>query len=336
MHNPTLSFGYLYDFRNPEQWRRPWNAVYEETLDVVAWSETAGFRGAWVPEHHGADDGYMPTPNLALAAIAARTKSIRIGAAIAVAPLYHPVRFAEECAVLDILSNGRVETAVAIGYRRREYEMHGEDFGKRGNRFDEFLQIVRALWAGETVNFTGKHYVVKDARIMPPPPRGTMPLYIGGFTEKAMERVAKYADGYLGNVEVCDLYLEKLKQHGKDPAQAAIRIPGLFLAVAEDPEKAMEELAPYYHHVYTCYGEWMNEDNALGMDRAMDPMELDAFKQSGILQILTPEQAVTHFKALKERMPVEHYMMMRPPGLPATRFIEYAQLFADRVIPAVN
>ncbi|HUL99915.1 MAG TPA: LLM class flavin-dependent oxidoreductase, partial [Mycobacterium sp.] len=186
------------------------------------------------------------------------------------------------------------------------------------------------------VNFTGKHYIVKDARIIPPPPRGTMPLYIGGFTEKAMERVANYADGYLGNVEVCDLYLEKLKQHGKDPAQAAIRIPGLFLAVAEDPEKAMEELAPYYHHVYTCYGAWMNEDHALGMDRAMDPMELDGFKQSGILQILTPEQAVTHFKALKEQMPVEHYMMMRPPGLPATRFIEYAELFAAKVIPAVN
>lgn len=337
MDNPTtLDFGYLYDFRNPEQWRRPWDTVYEETLDLVVWSETAGFRGAWVPEHHGADDGYMPTPNLALAAMAARTTSIRIGAAVAIAPLYHPVRFAEECAVLDILSNGRLETALAIGYRRREYQMQGEDFGKRGSRFDEFLPIVRALWAGETVNFTGKHYTLTDARIMPLPLRRTMPLYIGGFAEKAMERVAEYADGYFGNEELWDLYSEKWKQHGKDPAQAAIRIPGLFLTVAEDPERAMEELAPYYHHVYSCYGTWINEDNALGMDRAMDPMGLDAFKRSGILQILTPEQAVTYFTALKERMRVEHYMMMRPPGLPAARFIEYAQLFADRVIPAVN
>ena len=332
----TLSFGYLYDFRNPEQWCRPWNALYEETLDVIAWSETAGFRGAWVPEHHGADDGYMPTPNLALAAMAARTTTIRIGAAVAVAPLYHPVRFAEECAVLDILSNGRLETAVAIGYRRREYQMKGEEFGKRGSCFDEFLYIVRALWAGETVNFTGKHYTVTDARITPAPPRRTMPLYIGGFAEKAMERVAKYADGYFGDEEAWDLYIEKLKQLGRDPAQAAIRIPGLFLTVAEDPERAMGELAPYYHHVYTCYGAWMDEDDALGMDRAMDPMDLDAFKRSGVLQILTPEQAVTHFKALKQRMRVEHYMMMRPPGLPAARFIEYAQLFADKVIPAVN
>ncbi|MGB8503384.1 LLM class flavin-dependent oxidoreductase [Mycobacterium sp.] len=333
--NPKLSFGYLYDFRNPEPWRRPWNDLYQETLDVVAWSETTGFRGAWVPEHHGADDGYMPTPNLALAAMAARTTTIRIGAAIAIAPLYHPVRFAEECAIPDILSNGRLETALAIGYRRREYEMHGERFGQRGSRFDEFLHIVRALWAGETVNFAGKHYTVKDARIMPAPPRGTIPLYIGGFTEKAMERVANYADGYFGNEEICDLYIEKLRQHGKDPSRAAIRIPGLFLTVAEDPEKAMEELAPYYHHVYTSYGAWMNEDNAIGLDNpATQPMGVGAFKRSGIVQILTPEQAVSYFKAMQERMPLEHFMMMRPPGLPAERFIEYAQLFADKVIPA--
>lgn len=332
-----LSFGYLYDFRNPEQWRRPWNTLYQETLDVVAWSETTGFRGAWVPEHHGADDGYMPTPNLALAAMAARTTTLRIGAAVAIAPLYHPVRFAEECATLDILSNGRLETALGLGYRRREYEMSGERFGQRGNRFDEFLHIVRALWAGETVNFDGRHYSVKDARIMPAPPRGTIPLYIGGFVDKAMDRVAKHADGYFGNEEFCDLYIEKLRQHGKDPRRAAVRIPGLFLTVADDPEKAMEELAPHYHHVFSSYGAWMNEDNAIGMESPVtQPLDLEAFKHSGILQILTPEQAVSYFKAMQERIPLEHYMMMRPPGLPANRFVEYAQVFADKVIPAFN
>lgn len=336
MDEPTLSFGYLYDFRNPEQWRRPWNVVYEETLELVAWSETVGFGGAWVPEHHGADDGYLPTPNLALAAMAARTTSMRLGAAIAIAPLYHPVRFAAECAVLDILSNGRLQTALAIGYRDREYQMYGVEFAKRGNRFDEFLHIVHALWAGETVNFTGKHYTVHGARIMPPVLRPTMPLYIGGFTAKAMERVARYADGYIGNEEVCGLYMEKLKQQGKDVAQAAIHIPALFLTVAEDPDRAMEELAPYYHHVYSYYAAWTSEDNALGMTQTMESMDVDAFKRSGTLQILTPAQAVAYFTAMKDRLPVRHYTMMRPPGLPAAQFVEYAQLFADKVIPAVN
>lgn len=332
-----LSFGYLYDFRNPVQWHRPWNTLYEETLDVVAWSETAGFRGAWVPEHHGADDGYMPTPNVALAGMAARTTTIRIGAAVAIAPLYHPVRFAEECAVLDILSDGRLETALGLGYRRREYDMRGERFGQRGRRFDEFLHIVRALWAGETVDFDGKHYSVQAARIMPAPPRGAIPLYIGAFADKALERVVEHADGYFGSAEACERYLEKLRQRGSDPGRAAIRIPGLYLTVAEDPEKAMDELAPHYHHVFSSYGAWMNEDNAIGFDSpATQPMDLDAFKRSGILQILTPGQAISHFKAMQERIPVEHYMMMRPPGLPAARFIEYAQLFADTVIPALR
>lgn len=332
---PELTFGYLYDFRNPEQWHRPWNDIYDETLDIVTWSETAGFDGAWLPEHHGADDGYLPTPSLLLAAMAARTSTLRIGAAVAIGPLYHPVRFAEECAVLDILSNGRLETGIGIGYRRREYDMYGEEFSRRGSRLDEFLHIVRALWAGETVSFAGRHYSVKDARITPAPPRGRIPLYIGGFSNRALERVAAHADGYLGNEEVCDLYLEKLRLHGKDPATAAVRIPGLFLTVAEDPEEAREELAPYYHHVFSSYGAWMNEDNAIGMaDPVTQSMDLDAFKESGILQILTPEQAVGHFRAMRERIPVEHFMMLRPPGLPAERFVEYAQLFADKVAPA--
>ncbi|OBK77703.1 LLM class flavin-dependent oxidoreductase [Mycobacterium sp. 1274761.0] len=332
----VLTFGYLYDFRNPEQWRRPWSEVYGETLDLVAWTETVGFGGAWVPEHHGADDGYLPAPNIALGAMAARTSTIRIGIGLAIGPLYHPVRFAEECAVLDILSDGRFDAALAIGYRRREYDMYGERFSLRGNRFDEFLHIVRALWAGETVTFQGRHYTVIEARIMPPPPRGHIPLYIGGFTDRALDRVAAHADGYLGNAEFCDRYIDKLKQHGKDAASAAIRIPGLFVTVADDPERAMEELAPYYHHVSSTYGAWMNEDNAIGMDNPamQQAMDIEAFKRSGVLQIMTPEQAVAHFRAMQEQIPLEHFMMMRPPGLPAERFVEYAHLFADKVLPA--
>lgn len=337
MTAPALSFGYLYDFRNPTQWHRPWGDVYAETLDVVAWTESAGFGGAWVPEHHGAPDGYLPSPNLALAAMAARTSTIRLGAGLAIGPLYHPVRFAEECAVLDILSGGRLETALGIGYRRAEYAMYGEDFGQRGRRFDEFLHIVRALWAGETVNFTGRHYSVTGAQIMPPPPRGQIPLYIGGFTDRALQRAARYGDGLLSNADVSDRYIAELAEQGKDPDRAAVRIPGLFLTVAEDPERATEELAPYYHHVYSCYASWMSEDDAIGLENPKtDSMDVETFKRSGILQVLTPDAAIAHFTRIREHTPLEHYMMMRPPGLPAERFVEYAQLFADTVIPAFS
>ncbi|MCW1404131.1 LLM class flavin-dependent oxidoreductase [Novosphingobium sp. MW5] len=163
-----LTFGYLFDFRNPAQWQRDWHELYEETVALAAWTEEAGFDAAWVPEHHLASDGYVTSPLIALAAIAARTGRIRLGSAISLAPLYHPYRFAEDCVVLDALSGGRLEMALAIGYRRREYEAFGLDFTKRGARFDEFLDVATRLWAGETVNFEGNHFTLKGARLSPP------------------------------------------------------------------------------------------------------------------------------------------------------------------------
>ncbi len=334
-----LTFGYLYDFRNPQPWRRPWADLYAETLEFITWTESIGFEGAWVPEHHGAGDGYVPSPLVVLGAIAARTKTIKLGSAIALAPLYHPVRFAEECSVLDILSNGRLEMAVAVGYRRSEADAYGVDFTSRGRRTDEFLEIVSRLWAGEAFSYAGKHFTLKNASIVPTPIRGRIPLYLGGFTDKALERTAKFGDGYFGNLEVCDLYLEKLRACGKDPASARIRIQGLFVLVAVDPEKAMHELAPYFHYVNNAYGQWLNEDRAatgFGATALLKPMTLEVFKSSGILSILTPGQAIDMFNRMLSKAAVEHFMMMAPPGLPRSKFAEYAEVFAREVIPAFH
>lgn len=335
--NRKLTFGYLYDFRNPQPWRRPWADLYAETLEFISWSESIGFDGAWIPEHHGAEDGYMPSPLVALAAVAARTRTIKLGTAIALAPLYHPVRFAEECAVLDILSNGRLEMAVAIGYRRREAQAYGVEFSTRGRRTDEFLEIVRRLWAGETFSYQGKYFNLTNASIVPTPIRARIPLYLGGFTDKALERTAKYGDGYFGNMEICELYAEKLRACGKDPANGRVRIQGLFVLVAHDPEKAMREVAPFFHYVNNSYGVWLTEDRAstgFSDEVMLQPMTLEAFKASGILRILTPDQAIEMFNRMLTKAPVEHFMMMLPAGMPASKLAEYAQVFANEVMPA--
>ncbi len=330
----NLSFGYLYDFRNPQTWHRPPADLYAETLEFITWSETVGFQGAWVPEHHVANDGYMPSPLVALSAIAARTKTMRIGSGIALAPLYHPVRFAEDCAVLDAISGGRLAMGLAIGYRKRETAAYGIDFTKRGAIFDEFLEIVTRLWAGETVNFAGKHFAIESAFIQPRPASGRIPLYIGGFAPKALERVARYGTGYFGNEEFVAPYKEALIAQGKDPAKARVWIQSLFTVVADDPEAAMEELAHHFLHANNSYGAWLNEDKASGIDGLLKPMSLDDFKASGTLQILTPGEAIAHFKAMQSRIPVEHVMFMLPPGIPPMQFAKYADVFAKKVIPA--
>lgn len=323
-----LSFGYLYDFRNPAQWHKPSDQRYREIIDVAAWSEQAGFDGIWVPEHHLANDGYMPSPLVALSAIAMRTKRASLGSWTALAPLYHPTRFASDCAVLDIISNGRLELGLGIGYRKVEYAAMGVDFTKRGHLFDEWLEIVTRLWAGETLNYVGKYYQLEGVHIRPPAPRARIPLYIGGFAEKAIERAVTYGDGYVGIPESADMYVEKLRQRGKDPSQGKVRIGDFFTVVAHDPGQAMEELAPHFLHANNSYGEWGVE--------GMDLMSLEEFKTSGKMQILTPEAAVAKYKALRERMPLDHVSMMMPPGLSAERFQAYAQLFADEVLPAFS
>ena len=332
-----LTFGYLYDFRNPPQWHRPWPKLYAETLEFIAWTESIGFEGAWVPEHHGCDDGYIPSPLIALAAIAARTKTIKIGSAIALTPLYHPVRFAEDCALIDILSNGRLEMAVAVGYRQLETDAYGVDLSSRGSRTDEFLQIVRRLWAGETVTHESKHFRIRNASIMPRPVHGRVPLYIGGFSDKALERAAKYGDGFHGEVSAYGRYLEQLHACGKDPASGRLRTVDLFFLVANDPEKAERELAPYFHHVNNSYGQWLREDqhaSTVGYDALFKPATLEAFKASGTMRIMTPSQAIAKLKRLRARAPIEHFAMMAPTGLPLSKFAEYAEIFAKEVIPA--
>lgn len=284
-----------------------------------------------------AEDGYQPSPLVLLAAIAARTKRLKLGSGVALAPLHHPVRFAEDCAVLDILSNGRLEMSVAVGYRRREAEGYGVDFSKRGSRTDEFLEIVQRLWAGETFTFEGKHFQLKNASIKPTPSRGRVPLFLGGFSDKAIERTAKFGDGYFGNMDVVNLYVEKLRDCGKDPASARIRIQGLFYVVAHDRGKALDELAPYFLHVNNSYGQWLIEDRvSTGMGDAtlLEPMTLEAFKNSGILQVLTPAEAIALFNGMRAKAPVEHFIMMLPPGLPPAQFKPYAEVFAREVIPA--
>jgi alkanesulfonate monooxygenase SsuD/methylene tetrahydromethanopterin reductase-like flavin-dependent oxidoreductase (luciferase family) len=331
-----MTFGYLYDFRNPEQWRRPWDELYAETLDLMAYTEQIGFEGVWVPEHHNSDDGYLPSPLTVLGAVAARTKRVKLGTAIALAPLYHPVRFAEDCAVLDILSKGRLEMAVAVGYRRRETDALGVPFNSRGSRTDEFIQIVRKLWAGETVTHESKHFSIKNARVQPGPLNGSVPLFVGGYSVKAIQRAVALGDGYHSNVDMFDAYLEAVSASGKDPAQARMRGLDLFLYVAKDPEKAFEELAPHCYYTHQAYSKWMAEDQQ-GYDVAdvtLKSMSFEDFKASGTLRVLTPVQAIAYFNDLLDKKAMEHFMLFVPSGFSLVRFAEYAEVFAKEVIPA--
>ena len=131
--------------------------IIQESLREIELSEQLGFDNVWLTEHHFADDGHAPSPLVQAGAIAVKTKKIRIGTGVLLLPLYHPVRVAEDCATIDILSGGRFELGVGVGYRVEEFAGLGIPREQRGGRANEGLAIIRRLWEGETVTFKGKY-----------------------------------------------------------------------------------------------------------------------------------------------------------------------------------
>jgi alkanesulfonate monooxygenase SsuD/methylene tetrahydromethanopterin reductase-like flavin-dependent oxidoreductase (luciferase family) len=202
---------------------------------------------------------------------------------------------------------------------------------------DEFLQIIRKLWSGERFSFEGRYYQLRDVFVAPRPPRGSIPLFVGAYSEKAMARVAKYGDGYLGAHELYPVYAEKLQEWGKPASTGRFYQASMPLLVAQDPERAMHELAPYYHYVSNMYGVWLNEDHfddRVQVAAAPKSMSLEEFKASGQLQVLTPGEAIDMFRTMRAKVPVEHVTIAVPPGVPLETYAPYAELFATEVIPA--
>jgi alkanesulfonate monooxygenase SsuD/methylene tetrahydromethanopterin reductase-like flavin-dependent oxidoreductase (luciferase family) len=127
-------------------------AFFQEALQEAMAGEALGFDSVWLEEHHGIRDHYWPSPLMALAGIATRTTTILLGTDIAVLPFYHPVRVAEDVALLDIISGGRAIFGAAIGYRAPEFALYDVPLEGRGGRFVEMLQIMRALWTQAAIS----------------------------------------------------------------------------------------------------------------------------------------------------------------------------------------
>jgi hypothetical protein len=321
--------------RNPEDWRRPSPDLYAEHLEFISWIETLGFGNVFLAEHHGIDDGYLPSPLVMAAAIAGRTRSIRIGTGVALAPFYHPVRLAEDAAVIDVISNGRFELTLGIGYLPHEAAAYGFDFGKRGKQSDELLQIARRLWRGETVSFDGEVFKIENARVTPlPVQKDGIPLWIGATTPPGFRRAARFGDGYNGPVENWPDYLAAVRAEGKDDSQARIismSASDMWFAVSHDPERTLEEIAPHCYYQLNTYAKWQN--NA-GWGGVKPVMPLEDFKTSGAMKVMTPSDAVAYIKSRQALAPIEAFCMQAPAGYPLSKLAEHVELFAREVLPA--
>src|SRR5581483_11545102 len=237
--------GIYLDLRNPPQWRRPWAAHYARSLELCEEADRLGAGSVWLSEHHVFEDGYLPQPLTFAAAVAARTSRVRIGTAVLLAALRHPVQIVEEATVVDLVSDGRLDLGIGAGYRVPEYAAFGYDVRDRYRLVEERIREVIRLW--------------REHAVTPPPVQDPVPLW-GGFQGPRGARLAgRLGTGLLTlDRTLFDPYVAGLLEGGF-PADAA-RMAGMFnLVLADDPEAAWPRIAPHLSYQWDSYNRYMVE-----------------------------------------------------------------------------
>ncbi|MCY3849299.1 MAG: LLM class flavin-dependent oxidoreductase [Acidimicrobiaceae bacterium] len=317
--------GLYFDFRNPEPWRRDSAAYYGWHLDLIEEADRRGIGSIWVSEHHFVDDGYMPVPLTALAAVAARTKQARLGTAVVVAPLQHPMAIAEQAAIVDVISGGRLELGLGAGYVAGEFEAFGADLGRRYRDTDHALGEIGGIFA--------------EGRCTPGPVQHPVPLWAGYLRPQGAARAGRLGVGLLThNRDSFDVYRDALEASGHGAETA--RVGGVVdFLVADDPEEAFERIVPHRTHQLNSY----RRQAALDAGRAPRRLTEDEVREGrgsgvvGAMQILTVDEAITRIAGICDGLPVEHlYVWASIGGMPEDLVERQMELLTGQVQPALS
>jgi alkanesulfonate monooxygenase SsuD/methylene tetrahydromethanopterin reductase-like flavin-dependent oxidoreductase (luciferase family) len=248
------------------------------------------------------------------------------------ASLVHPLRLAEDAAVTDLLSGGRLELGLAPGYREKEFEALGVPRAERGSRTEETVEILRRAWEGKPFSHAGDHFTLDEVEVTPVPDAAP-PLWIGGSGKAAARRAGRHGLRFMPDLgtspETLDLYRRTLAENGHDPARfgvTAIVTPGVY--VCEDAEAGWQEIREHYWYLLDKFQEWAGNPNLPSVDDV--PRELF---------LVGPPDVVA--EGLRERVKplgdVERVIFFgRAPGLPADRARRSLRLFAEEVIPQLG
>lgn len=229
---------------------------YAAALDMGVWAEAHGALSVAICEHHASSDGYLPAPLLLASALAARTSTLNIQIAALIVPLHDPVELAEQMAVLDLLSRGRVGYICAIGYRAEEYDMAGRSMRDRGRRLEEAVHVFRQAWTGEPFEHRGRQCLVRPT---PMTPNGPF-ICLGGASEAAAKRAARLGLGFLGERDsgLREVYEKACAEGGTTP-QLFFEAPADAITAAfvhQDPDRFWDDLGPHVLHDQAMYHEW--------------------------------------------------------------------------------
>lgn len=311
---------------------------FEETIRECERAEEAGFDSVWLGEHHNNPVLY-PAPLLGLAAIAARTRRVSLGTGVLLLPLYHPMCVAEEGAMVDMISGGRLILGVGAGYAPEEFAAFGLSVKQRGSRLDEGAALLRRLWIETHVTHDGRYFHVKDATVGPRPvQRPAPPIWFGAWTAPAIERAARLGDAWLAGPSAA---LSELKscaaayrgacaELDKEPGEiAAFR----YIFVADTTEHALAAAGDSFIQAYeNMYFRWPHPV----IKRPAGDLTIERLAENRII-LGDPETCAREITRFRRELGLTHLICrFSVPGISREASASSLDLFARKVMPALR
>ncbi|MEK6223459.1 MAG: LLM class flavin-dependent oxidoreductase [Thermodesulfobacteriales bacterium] len=339
-----FGIGY-YSLQSPSHNPRDHKDLYSEMLEEIVAAEDMGFESAWLTEHHLLGDGYCPSLLVTAAAIAARTKKVRIGTGIYLMPLHDPIRTAEDAAVVDLISNGRLILGLGLGYRQEEFDLFGRSLKERKGRMEESIEILNKCWSEDEFSFSGKYYNYENINVTPKPVQNPLPIWIGAFSEPAIKRAARMnaplfiaAIGIIPIIKyLIDMHRGFLKEFGFDPDKIEQPVVREVYVSREGRAKAWEKIKEnitYTAKGYASWGSFVDREGNLISDPA-DPSLYDIALEQSIVG--SPEECIETINQYKEAVHMDPLICrFKFPGLSHEDAMESMKLFTNEVMPYVR
>jgi probable F420-dependent oxidoreductase len=313
---------------------------FDATIAECERAEAAGFDSVWLGEHHNSTLLY-PAPLVGLAAIAARTRRVRLGTGVLLLPLYHPLAVAEEAAMVDVISRGRLILGVGAGYAPEEFAAFGVSLKERGSRLDEAVPLIHRLWTEDGVSHEGRHYRIGAATLRPRPvQRPRPPIWFAGWVQAALRRAGRLGDAWLGgpSAKLDELagcvrtYREARSTAGRDAGGGEVALMR-YVFVAESLERARAVAgAAFIRSFEETYFRWPHPV----VKRPAGELTIARLSEDRII-LGDPASCLRQIERFQTELGLTHLICrMSVAGIPVDAATASMALFTREVIPALS
>ena len=321
---------------------RTFHEEYRETIELVQLVEEVGLDSAWVSEHHFSADGYLPSLSVMLAAFAAVTERIELGTGVILAPFHDPIRMAEDLAVVDQISNGRVLAGFGIAWREEEFREFDIPVKERVGRTKELIEVLRLAWNEDRFDYHGKYFDFDGVAVTPKPAR-VPPIFVGGFVDDAIKRAGRIGDGYISSRAEPSRVKQAFAMATEERAKAGHEGPPLVgllqnAFVTNDPEGAWPMVRDGIGHQLGTYSGWRAGTDVPGKPLEVMPPGEDDIRRTTAFG--TPDEIVEFLKPVCDAFkgyPEGHLVLrLYYPGMTKEPAAEAIRMLASDVAPRLK